>query len=180
MRSKIFPIILIAATIGLAFYAYPIIKGRYFQTKEVRLDASSEPSSNASAPISAETPANADENNVPGNEETIIDNQPVAPTTNVFSVIAKEDCDSECKNFIGDKRDYCNEVCGFKTINENVAGCENLNGLQKDYCLKDLGITKKDFKICENISDSNIKSTCKNRIMEDNVDDVMSNGNIPS
>jgi len=46
--------------------------------------------------------------------------------------------------------------------------------------LKDLGISKKDSGICEKISDSNIKATCKNRVLEDNIDEIMGNGDLPS
>jgi hypothetical protein len=62
--------------------------------------------------------------------------------------------------------EYCQQVCGISPIKE-VSGCDGKSNLEKDYCLKDLAVSKKDASICKQIADANIELTCKNRITQD-------------
>lgn len=164
MVRKIFLIIFLLAVAGLVYYTYPIIKNRYFATDtEIVTPVSTEEERNQQLP----------ENNRIGeqieNEEAISDkNQEVLKQEGkVFQKVTKRDCDTECAEFSGTDLEYCQEVCGLKLVQENISDCGNLSGLQKDYCLKDSAVPKKDFKICEDIRDDNIKTTCKNRIAEE-------------
>lgn len=106
--------------------------------------------------------------------------------------VSSADCDKNCQKFT-DQREkiYCQKVCGlplddpdeevdypedseddeFSDINENEsenqADCEKLVKIDRDACLKDKAIKDRDFNICDQISDSQIRKTCKNRITED-------------
>lgn len=86
----------------------------------------------------------------------------------MFAHITTEHCNSACEAFANNLTyfNYCEEVCGITPI-KNVSDCDNKKGLEKDYCLKDLGITKKDMSVCDKINDVNLKNTCKNRITQD-------------
>lgn len=111
--------------------------------------------------IFTEDPIEEDEENVPEEEDT-------------FVQVLPQDCSNECKNY-QDPEDitYCKQICGLTEIKKEVNGCEALNDLEKDYCFKDMAISKTDSKICDKIEDAGIKKTCKNRIMEDIVDQQM-------
>ena len=93
--------------------------------------------------------------------------------TNLTEVSSK-DCDNNCKNFTNSKElKYCQEVCGLVPTQEESKknkGCDTLTDLEKDYCLKDGAVNAKDFKICEEIEDTGIQKTCRNRITEDILD----------
>ena len=82
--------------------------------------------------------------------------------------ITTEHCDSDCKAFATDLSlfEYCQQVCGIAPI-KDVKNCDGKKGIEKDYCLKDLAINKKDSTGCNNIVDVNIKQACQNRIMQD-------------
>jgi hypothetical protein len=164
MVRKIFLIIFLLAAAGLAYYAYPIIKNRYFGTGTETI---------APTPAEEEQDRQLPENN--GTSEQAEDEEIISEENQetlkqegkVFQKVTGDDCDAECTGLSGTDLEYCQEVCGLKPIRENVSDCGNLSDLQKDYCLKDLAVSKKDFKICEEIKDDNIKTTCKNRIAEE-------------
>lgn len=88
-----------------------------------------------------------------------------------FLEIIKDDCENSCKNFSDNKEDfiYCQEVCGIKeSVNINSEEeCEDKEGLEEDYCLRDLAISQKNYAICEKIEDFNISKMCQNRITEE-------------
>jgi hypothetical protein len=83
--------------------------------------------------------------------------------------ITGEYCDGECIFFQNDPTDfkYCQEVCGLNPIQKPTDECRIRKDLEKDYCFKDLAIVEKNSLLCEKINDINIKSTCKNRILQD-------------
>lgn len=103
----------------------------------------------------------------------------IAPQINVTT----QDCDDECSKFQkDDELEYCQQICGISdlyeqdyenpnaTEEESSVDCDKVSGIQKDYCLKDKAIEEEDFRICEEIKDTNIKKTCKNRLTEDWLD----------
>lgn len=163
MGRKIFLIIFLLAVAGLAYYVYPIIKHRYFATDtEITIPASIEEEQNQQLPENNSTDKQTEE------EAMLEENQETLKQEGrIFQKVTKGSCDTECAGFSGTDLEYCQEVCGLKPAQENISDCGNLSGLQKDYCLKDLAVSKKDFKICEDIRDDNIKTTCKNRIIEE-------------
>lgn len=86
-----------------------------------------------------------------------------------FLEVTGQDCQNKCVQFKSDAENlrYCQNFCGLSPVNKKTDSCDSLEGLEKDYCWKDLAINKKDFAACENIADSGIKKTCKNRVTEE-------------
>jgi hypothetical protein len=107
------------------------------------------------------------------------------------------ECQNFKKNNLKDTENsdltYCLQVCGLfyekdesdeninntgnnSTENNNleekneIKNCEDLTNLEQDYCWRDQAIAEKDFSKCEKIQDANIFQQCKNRIMEDFID----------
>jgi cbb3-type cytochrome oxidase subunit 3 len=159
MKKKFLLLFLILLILGLIWWAYPTVKNRYFQNEnsgrllilpeKQQLEQNTEkneqqPQAGTSEPTESKTPADS------------------------FTKITASDCDNECDNFKDDENNfkYCQEVCGLATP-KTEANCENFKNLEKDYCLKDLAVSKKDFSVCDQIQDSGIKKTCKNRITEE-------------
>jgi hypothetical protein len=95
-----------------------------------------------------------------------------------FAHITTEHCNSGCEAFANklDYFEYCQQVCGITPV-KDVKDCDGKDGLEKDYCLKDLGITKGDKSICGDIKDANVQKTCQNRITQDQIEEQMSGGN---
>jgi len=165
MKSKLF---FLLSTILLAiviFYAFPIIKSRYFDNELKDNDAKT---------IENELPDQSGESDDQESSDSNSDSDfgnTKAPSITVTS----KDCDDDCKKFEkDDELEYCQEICGTTTYFEDAndeggdsSECDDANGIQKDYCLKDIAIGNKDFKACEEIKDSNIEKACKNRISED-------------
>lgn len=85
--------------------------------------------------------------------------------------IEKNDCENKCDNFRKKSEEfrYCQEVCGFIELGKysSLEDCEDKEGLEEDYCLKDLAFSKKDYSICEKIEDKNISQSCHHRITEE-------------
>ena len=163
--------ILIGAFGALSYFAYSVVSNRYF----------SEPPKieEASHPITF-----YDINKVPENQEIPVDENPTVPgeensappkdgKKNIQANITRQNCDEGCKSFSEDQslRTYCEKVCGLSPV-ENVSECDSKTGLEKDYCQKDLAISKTDSALCESIADDNIRKTCKNRIAEDLLEKV--------
>ena len=84
------------------------------------------------------------------------------------SNITAEDCDNECANFKDSSGDlkYCQSICDLSPIKDSD-NCESKQGTDRDYCYKNQAVSKTDINICNSISDSKIKSSCKNRVTED-------------
>lgn len=87
---------------------------------------------------------------------------------NIYINVTPPDCVRECEPYKYDEKElrYCQNVCGISE-NTSTNDCDQLKDLDKDYCYKDQAIKKKDASICDNISDTAIKKTCKNRIQEE-------------
>jgi hypothetical protein len=165
MKFKIFLFILIIVLIILAYFAYPIVKSRYFD---------SQPEDNTVGTIKNELPNQSKEND--DRESSDSNSNDDSENTQAPDItVTSKDCDNECKKFEKDNElEYCQEICGITTYFEDsndeggeTSECDDANGIQKDYCLKDIAVGNKDFNACEEIRDSNIKKACKNRISED-------------
>jgi hypothetical protein len=159
----------------LSYFIYTIIKNRYFQGDQESKDNSSQRSDSSSENTSSsESGGESSDGNSKNSEDELesvkIDTAKVdsGKDENVLAHITTEHCDNECKAFATDLVlfEYCEEVCGIKPASE-VSNCDGEKDMRKDYCLKNLAITKKDASLCNEIDDSNIKRTCKNRILED-------------
>ncbi len=113
--------------------------------------------------------------------ESPTDNLTTSEPTNTFDntqenaayTITREDCNNECATIEDvEKKSYCNQICGF-TNTTTTETCDDLSGLDKDYCLKNKAIKDKNLQKCTEIQDSGIKKQCQNRISEDFIDEIM-------
>lgn len=162
-KSKILILIYIIAFAALAYYAYPIVKKRYLSKPEPEKTESpiTKPEEELQKTDNAENNGDAVKKGEKENKEP-------AEEDEEFLEITKNDCDNKCENFKSDANEleYCREICGIAT--KKAAGsCGDLEGLEEDYCLKELAISKRDFKICEQIGDLGIKKSCQNRVTEE-------------
>lgn len=168
MKSKFLFLILIVALSVLAWFTYPVIGDRYFVNQKTE-----------SIPLSPEESvvpmpdAGTAETDIEEIDKTVEEQKVLKSEGKVLQEITRDNCDSECEDFSGADLEYCQQVCGLKPLQENPTGCENKSGIQKDYCLKDLAVSKKDFKVCDEIADANVKKTCQNRVTEDILDEQL-------
>lgn len=101
----------------------------------------------------------------------------ISPTPTItgskLANITPEHCNNDCQAFAIDLslKEYCEEACGISPI-KNVTDCDGKKDIQKDYCTKDLAITKNDISTCNDIKDANIKQTCKNIIEQKAIEDL--------
>ncbi len=177
--SKIFLTIFTILIVGLTIFGFIVFKGRKEASDKIGAakKQTNQPSINSSAgQNSVDTPSttnNISNNNQvadPTTDDNAVDESTPAETNNYID-ISRSDCDSQCKNFIDSTElKYCQQICGLTPIKKNAEekkGCDALSDLDKDYCLKDLAIAKKDIEICKQIDDTNVLKTCKNRIAQD-------------
>jgi hypothetical protein len=162
-KSKIILIIIfvIAAAVVL-YFAYGVVKKRYVATNIKSLDLSSGETQTSTDNTASDQSA--------GDQAVTPEIDSTAPTNGQPNV-QSTDCDNNCANFAGnpDNLKYCQEVCGDRpvTSKDSAGQCENLAGLEKDSCWRDLAVSKKDFAVCDKISDAKLKKVCKNRVTEE-------------
>ena len=168
--------IVVLSVVVIGGFAYKVFGDRYFNKtsetpKEFNKNANGESASvnknsSFSGTDSPDPDTNSNNNSVEngnGNENGVIDD---------VSKIGPKDCENRCADFRGENLNYCKEICGLNQKNSNSSSgdCGEKSGLTKDYCLKDLGIEKKDFKLCDQIVDEKVKKNCRDRITEDMLD----------
>ncbi|HPN96288.1 MAG TPA: hypothetical protein PLK35_00830 [Candidatus Moranbacteria bacterium] len=170
MKNKIIPAIFIIILAVLAYFGYSIFSQRLGNgQKVIKNNSGEEAQKNESGSNSGNSYG---ENSSPGSDKK---------SETLKITVTPSDCDKECSKFEKDEElEYCQEVCNIveyeeedeneEENDEENENCDDKNGLQKDYCLKDLAIDKEDFKICDTINDSGVKKTCQNRITEDLLD----------
>jgi hypothetical protein len=102
-------------------------------------------------------------------EDTSVGGNTAPEGTHLY--ISSGDCDNNCKKFKANEENfkYCQEVCGeIPVVQKNSEeDCTNLSGLEKDYCWRDLAVSKKDFDICGKIGDKKLQTVCRNRVAEE-------------
>lgn len=162
MKKILLLSVLILLITGLTWWAYPIMKSRYFSAEKTP------PLQIFPEEQKPEQDATKENQQIPPNTEGAPESIESKTPADSFINIATADCDNECANFENDEKNlkYCQEICGL-TLPMAADNCENLKNLEKDYCLKDLAVSKKDYKVCDQIQDSGIKETCRNRITEE-------------
>jgi hypothetical protein len=190
LTSKIAIAIYLLALIGLSFWAYTILKARTANAPTVAPQSFSSDSSQSIASTDDLVSDNDTDNQATPNDNiqpTTNDKTPAtlpeinsSPTSSnqknsgpILANITQEHCNTNCQAFSIDLtlKEYCEEACGISPV-KDVTSCDDKKGIQKDYCTKDLAITKNDSSICENISDTNIKQACKNRIAQDIIESM--------
>lgn len=162
-KSKIILIaILIIAAAAVLYFSYGVVKKRYMSTNTKLLDLNS-----GETQTSTDNPAS---DQTAGDQAVTSEIDNTAPTNGQPNV-QSTDCDNNCANFKDnpDNLKYCQEVCGDRpvTSKDSAGQCENLAGLEKDSCWRDLAVSKKDFSICDKISDAKLKKVCHNRVTEE-------------
>lgn len=162
-KPKIIIFLVFAFAIGaLTYFAYSIINKRYAieEITEIKKESNNEKTN--SLPINEEkqTTKDASFEEDEKESESLEEDEP-------FFNVTSNDCSEKCEKYKKDADDfeYCKQICGLSV--PKIGNCSDLEGLEKDYCWKDLAISKTDFKICENIADKGIKKTCINYITEE-------------
>lgn len=174
-KSKIFAIgIIVLAIATLAYLGYPIVKERYF-SKETKQDAQIQKELETANDLKpGDTLPSGDEvtdiNGETTGEEEISDDELDPNEEDAFLDIFTSDCDNNCSEFTETEDiKYCKEYCGL-TPAKTETNCDSLQDLEKDYCIKQEAVKKKDIAMCEKIEDSGIMKSCRNRVAEDIVD----------
>ena len=164
-KSKIIlPIIFLVAAALVLYFAYGAVKNRYFApTPPQSSPRAGEEANDSTDNQNLDQSGDNQENNVPESAAPAAENgQPV---------FENADCANDCARFkdIPDGLKYCQEVCGDRPVTpkESASQCENLAGIEKDGCWRDLAVSKKDFAVCDKISDAKLLKVCKNRVTEE-------------
>lgn len=172
MFRKIILTIFVIAIGVLAYFAYPVVKNRYFKSE----NATENEIKKSNTILNTEKNSNSDDNISSNKSE--IDSEDDSSTSdevkdetdesgNVSNITA-EDCDNECESFKNNESDlrYCQNICDLSPMKDSE-NCDSKTGTDKDYCFKNQAISKIDLGICNSISDVKIKSSCKSRVTED-------------
>jgi hypothetical protein len=165
--NKVSVAVFIGCLLVLVAWGFPILRDRYKAPEKT-----TQPTTQQNQAPASPTADNVD--NVPASSEEDSDsedvsNDGVAIEDDNFLDVAPADCANKCKSFTeAEDVKYCKEVCGLATPAKKADGCDAIeDDLEKDYCFKDLAISKNDIKICDQIIDGNVKKTCRNRLLED-------------
>ena len=171
-------VIFIAAAVAVLGYAYVVFSDRYGNKSEEITNSNQNQGSVMESitdylggQSSENVNSNQNENtngNANQNENTNLNTNTNSPDR---AELNAKDCDNDCARFKSNTENYkyCQQVCGDTPISKknSAEDCANLSGDEKDYCLKDLAISKSDYTFCNQIQDSKIKKVCKDRITED-------------
>lgn len=155
---------IILVLIALIIWGFPIVFNRYEDWDQGK----SEQEIADEAAEKEEARLESEDGDMPEEEAPEVTDEDLAGEGDEFLQISSGDCNDGCKQYTeAEDLAYCEQVCGLAKVNEKANGCDALEDLEKDYCYKDLAVSKKDLKTCDKIEDSGIKKTCKNRIAED-------------
>jgi hypothetical protein len=162
-KSKIVSIIVfVIAVAAVLYFAYGVVKNRYFAPAKNIETKNSETQNQINQPVDGSENINQENNAAEGTAPVAENGQPVFESA---------DCASDCARFknIPDGLKYCQEACGDRPITpkDSETQCANLTGIDKDACWRDLAVSKKDVDICDKISDAKLKKVCKNRVTEE-------------
>lgn len=163
--------IFVVAAVVVGYFAYGVVKKKYFAPKQVDKEIQKDETQNQN-PNEAADLENADQS------ETSLENgasdEENAESGNSHLYVASKDCDNDCKRFKDNDENfkYCQEVCGIIPVSrkESEDECADLSGLEKDYCLRDVAVSKKNLDICDGIKDTRIEKACENRVAEEIMD----------
>jgi len=152
-------IVFVVVAVAVTYFAYGVVKSRYFGEKTQSIETKN-----------GETQTQTEESTGESQESASPDIDTAAPAEGRPN-IQNADCENDCANFKDnpDNLKYCREACGDRPVapKESEGECENLSGLEKDSCWRDLAVSKKDIDICEKISDAKLKKVCVSRVTEE-------------
>jgi len=174
-------LVYVAAAVAVIGYAYVVFGNRYGKkttednsnkNQSSIIDDFSEfigSQSNGNTNADMMENANGNQNqNQNGNSNTNGNSNVNAPSR---EEINSKDCDNDCARFKSNNENYkyCQQVCGdiSPSKKESEEDCANLEGLEKDYCWRDLAVSKLNSSICGKISDKKLQSVCRNRVAEE-------------
>lgn len=166
--NKVSIAVFVGCLLVLVAWGFPILRDRYKAPEKQAKQTTQNQNSSPSADNTDNVPSSNNNGDSSDSEDSSDNNDAVIEDDN-FLDVAPADCANKCKSFT-DAEDvkYCKEVCGLATPTKKVEGCDAIeDDLEKDYCYKDLAVSKNDIKICDQIIDGNVKKTCKNRLLED-------------
>lgn len=178
--KKLHPLLIlvfVAAAVAIIGYAYVIFGERYgFKKTEENTNKNQNTIINDfSDYLTGNSNKNANSNqneNVNANENQN-DNSNANLNTNAPSreEINSKDCGNNCTRYKSNEENYkyCQQVCGDIPASKKGSEeeCANLSGLEKDYCWRDLAVSKLDSSICKKISDQKLQTVCRNRVAEE-------------
>ena len=85
--------------------------------------------------------------------------------------ITGADCENNCEDWEDDDEDLevCFEICGLNTEEQkdDPENCEELEELEADVCFRRKAIAEKNDSYCEKIVDDDLRSNCRNRVVEE-------------
>ena len=163
-KSKIILlIILVIAGIAILYFAYGVVKNRYFGAGKNNTEIKNSETQNQTGSQTADQSSDDQGNTTPD----INNSAPGDGRPNVQNA----DCDNNCAQFKDnpDNLKYCQEVCGDIPVSkkDSESQCESLAGLDKDSCWRDLAVSKLDSDLCDKIGDAKLKKVCKSRVAEE-------------
>ncbi len=183
--KKIITILIIAGVLAGAGYYFWDHRHEYFFQGELKnieenKSESEKGNNNSGEQGNAENAESANGTNAEAETDIYQDNYTDKP----YEKILQEDCERNCLNKKGTSDyEYCLEICGLndgyrntETGNgnqeegnekESQRDCDQLSGFEKDVCFKRKAVAEKDDNICENIADRNLRESCKNRVLEE-------------
>lgn len=106
--------------------------------------------------------------NLLDNETTSSQTETSSENLDFFINITPPDCIRECEPYEYNEKEllYCQNVCGLSLATAKK-DCEDLDDLEKDYCLKNNAIIDKNIGGCNEIADTKLKESCQKRVQED-------------
>jgi len=172
MKKPILIVIYVAAAIAVIGYAYTVFNGRYGKKNQENINKNSssviDSVSNYLGSSNENTNSQSENSNLNENQN---ENANLNDNSSESGEVTSKDCDKDCVRFKNnnEKYKYCQEVCGDIPVStkNSEEDCANLSGLEKDYCWRDLAVSKKDSSICAKISDQKLQTVCRNRVTEE-------------
>lgn len=152
------PVLVLAA---LSYFAYPIVKNRYFNdaSENIQEDKKAYQASSVSSDDFSDTQSDeADESE---------DSPESSPSQEEITPIAESECEEECSDYSSTReKNSCLEECKTSASKDESGDCANLSGTEKDSCWKEKAIKENKFEHCDNIGSSSVKKSCKDRLTE--------------
>ncbi len=163
--KSLFLLIVSGLILILSFFAFRVYQQRVIEMKKVEDQSSEGGEQGQKNNQEGKNESNEGNSGKEGGENSEIEKK-------ANHYLEKQDCENECVRFkTAEAKLYCQQVCGLVPVNTgSERDCENLTSPQNEYCWRDKAISERNFELCKKIKDKNLFQQCKNRILEDIVD----------